>query len=43
MRANTHDPFRGLEPGEQEIGVDLSIHTHEELEDGEAITIVDEE
>jgi hypothetical protein len=31
--------IRGLEPGRHEIAVYLSIDTHEELEDGDAITI----
>jgi hypothetical protein len=43
MGENTDDTLRGLEPGEHEIGVYLSIDTHEELEDGDAITIVVEE
>jgi len=40
---NTDDTLRGLEPGEHEISVYLSIDTHEELEDGDAVTIVVEE
>lgn len=43
MGENTDDTLRGLEPGEHEISVYLSIDTHEELEDGDAITIVVEE
>jgi hypothetical protein len=43
MGENTDDTMRGLEPGEHEISVYLSIDTHEELEDGDAVTIVVEE
>ena len=40
---NIDDTLRGLELGEHEISVYLSIDTHEELEEGDAITIVVEE
>jgi hypothetical protein len=43
MGENTDDIVRGLEPGEHEISVYLSIETHEELEDGDAVTIMVEE
>jgi hypothetical protein len=43
MGENRDDTLRGLEPGEHEISVYLSIDTHEELEDGDAVTIVVEE
>lgn len=43
MGENTDDTLRGLETGEHEISVYLSIDTHEELADGDAITIVVEE
>jgi hypothetical protein len=43
MGENTDDTLRGLEPGVHEISVYLSIDTHEELEDGDAVTIVVEE
>ena len=43
MGENTDDTLRGLEAGEHEIGVHLSIDTHEELEDGDTITILVEE
>lgn len=43
MGENTDDTLRGLEAGEHEIAVYLSIDTHEELEEGDAITIVVEE
>ena len=32
--------LRGLEPGEHEISVFLSLGTHEQLEDGDSVTIV---
>lgn len=40
MGANYSEVLRGLTPGEHEISVYLSIGTHEELADGDAITIV---
>ena len=43
MGENMDDRLRGLEPGEHEIAVYLSIDTHEELEEGDAVTIVVEE
>ena len=43
MGNNTDQALPGLEPGEHEISVFLSISTHEEYEDGDAITIVVEE
>lgn len=43
MGENTDDTLRGLELGEHEISVYLSIDTHEELKDGDAVTIVVEE
>lgn len=39
MGGNADQPLNGLEPGEHEISVYLSIDTHEEYEDGDAITI----
>lgn len=39
MGANTDQPLTGLEPGEHEIAVFLSIDTHEELEEGDAVKI----
>ena len=32
--------LRGLEPGEHEISVFLSLGTHEQLEDGDSVTIL---
>lgn len=43
MGGNTDQPLPGLEPGEHEISVFLSIDTHEEYEDGDSITVVVEE
>ena len=37
--ADYDEVVRGLEPGEHEISVFLSIGTHEELEDGATITV----
>ncbi|KAA3657107.1 MAG: hypothetical protein DWQ04_29060 [Chloroflexi bacterium] len=37
---NMDQPLTGLGSGEHEIGVYLSIETHEELEEGDSITIV---
>jgi hypothetical protein len=39
MGANHSDVLRGLTPGEHEISVYLSIATHEELAEGDAVTI----
>jgi hypothetical protein len=36
---NTDQPLVGLEPGEHEIAVFLSIESHEELEDGDDIMV----
>jgi hypothetical protein len=43
MGENTDDTLRGLEAGEHEISVSLSIDTHEEMEDGDTIMIMVEE
>ncbi len=43
MGGNTDQALPGLEPGEHEISVFMSIGTHEEYEDGDSITIVVEE
>lgn len=43
MGGNTDQALPGLEPGEHEISVFMSIGTHEEYEDGDAVTIVVEE
>lgn len=43
MGGNTDQALPGLEPGEHEISVFMSISTHEEYEDGDSITIVVEE
>lgn len=43
MGGNTDQALPGLEPGEHEISVFLSIGTHEEYEDGDSVTIVVEE
>lgn len=40
---NTDEVLSGIEPGEHEISVYLSIGTHEELEDGDSITVSVEE
>lgn len=39
MGQNLTQVLRGLEPGAHQIEVYLSIETHEELEDGDAVTI----
>lgn len=39
MGANTDQPLTGLTPGEHEISVFMSTETHEELEDGDSVTI----
>lgn len=43
MGGNTDQALPGLEPGEHEVSVFLSIETHEEYEDGDSVTIVVEE
>ena len=43
MGGNTEQALPGLEPGEHEISVYMSIGSHEEYEDGDAITIMVEE
>lgn len=43
MGDNTDQALPGLEPGEHEISVYMSIGTHEEYEDGDSVTIVVEE
>ena len=43
MGANTDEALSGIEPGEHEISVYLSIGTHEELEEGDSITVTVEE
>ncbi len=43
MGGNTDQPLAGLEPGEHEIAVYLSIDTHEEMEDGDSILITIDE
>ena len=43
MGGNTDQALPGLEPGEHEVSVFLSIGTHEEYEDGDQIHIVVEE
>jgi hypothetical protein len=40
MGANNTEVVRGLTPGEHEISVYLSIYTHEDLEDGDAVTVI---
>ncbi|MFO7539163.1 MAG: DUF6130 family protein [Chloroflexota bacterium] len=39
MGANQSEVLRGLPPGEHEISVTLSIGTHEDLADGDSVTI----
>ncbi|MCA9918932.1 MAG: hypothetical protein KC445_13315 [Anaerolineales bacterium] len=43
MGGNTDQALPGLEPGEHEVSVFLSIATHEEYEDGDSVMIVVEE
>ncbi|WP_420627660.1 hypothetical protein [Candidatus Leptofilum sp.] len=43
MGNNTDQALPGLEPGEHEISVFMSISTHEEYEDGDSVTIIVEE
>jgi hypothetical protein len=40
LGANYSEVLRGLTPGEHEISVYLSVASHEELADGDAVTIV---
>lgn len=40
---NTDEVLRGLEPGEHEISVFLSLGSHEQLQEGDRITITVEE
>ncbi len=40
MGGNTDQALPGLEPGEHEISVYLSLGTHEEYEDGDSVTII---
>ena len=43
MGGNTDQALPGLEAGEHEVSVFLALGTHEEYEDGDAVTIVVEE
>ena len=43
MGGNTDQALPGLEPGEHEVSVFLSIGTHEEYKDGDSVIIVVEE
>lgn len=43
MGGNTDQPLTGVEPGEHEIAVYLSIPTHEEYEEGDTIQVTVEE
>ena len=43
MGGNSDYPLSGLEPGEYELSVFMSIESHEEYADGDAITIIIEE
>jgi hypothetical protein len=43
MGGNTEQPLTGVDPGEHEIAVYISIESHEEYEDGDVIHIVVEE
>lgn len=43
MGGNTDQPLPGLEPGEHEISVFMSIDSHEEYEDGDSVTVIVEE
>lgn len=40
---NTDEAIRGLDPGEHEVAVFMSLGSHEQLEDGDSVTIVVEE
>lgn len=39
MGKNTDQPISGIEPGEHEVAVYLSIQSHEEFEDGDMVMI----
>ena len=43
MGGNTDRALPGLDPGEHEIAVFLSLGTHEEYQDGDSVTVVVEE
>jgi hypothetical protein len=43
MGGNTDQALPGLEPGEHEVSVYMSLGTHEEYEDGDSVTIIVEE
>ena len=43
MGGNTDQALPGLEPGEHEVSVFMSIGSHEEYKEGDAVTIVVEE
>ncbi|WP_420643272.1 hypothetical protein [Candidatus Leptofilum sp.] len=43
MGGNTDQALPGLDPGEHEVSVFMSIDTHEEYADGDSVTIVVEE
>lgn len=43
MGGNTEQPLTGVDPGEHEISVFMSIESHEEYEDGDSIQIIVEE
>jgi hypothetical protein len=43
MGGNTDQALPGLDPGEHEVSVYLSLGSHEEYEDGDSVTIIVEE
>lgn len=43
MGGNTDQALPGLAPGEHEVSVFMSVGTHEEYENGDAVTIIVEE
>lgn len=43
MGGNTDQALPGLEPGEHEVSVYMSLGSHEEYEDGDSVTIIVEE
>ena len=43
MGGNTDQALPGLEPGEHEVSVFMSLGSHEEYEDGDSVTIIIEE
>ena len=43
LGGNTDQALPGLDPGEHEVTVFLSLGTHEEYEDGDSVTIIVEE